>query len=178
MLVYQSFLFGACSAFVYGNEPEVGAAFEEKMLNPKTRVCTRNDVFVTSKLWNTKHHPDDVVDALRTTLKSLKLDCLDLYLMHFPTSFKRGDNNFPKTADGGIDYGDIIDPVDTYLAMEECVRLGLTRHIGLSNFNHLQVNQLSILFFVFQFYVLGVHTVQYFYSVCICICVCVKLASL
>ena len=66
---------------------------------------------------------------------------------------KRGDNNFPKNEDGTMDYGEIIDPLDTYLAMQECVRLGLARHIGISNFNHEQVNLVVVVVVVVVLFV-------------------------
>ena len=62
----------------------------------------RGDVFITSKLWGTKHHAGDVEDACRKSLKDLGLTYLDLYLIHWPTALKRGDNPFPKNADGSM----------------------------------------------------------------------------
>ena len=57
---------------------------------------------MTSKLWNTKHHADDVEPALQRTLSDLGLAYLDLYLIHSPIAFKRGEETFPKTEDGKI----------------------------------------------------------------------------
>lgn len=98
-------------------------------------------MFITSKLWNTFHHPGSVRKALEVTLKNLKLTYLDLYLIHWPMSYKEdGANLFPTDdseffVDGGVDY------VDTWLAMEELVDEGLIRSIGLSNFNRRQVER-------------------------------------
>ena len=60
----------------------------------------REDIFVTSKLWNTKHHPEDVEKACRKSLEDLGLEYLDLYLIHWPTAFERGDVVLPKNEDG------------------------------------------------------------------------------
>lgn len=72
----------------------------------------RSELFVTSKLWNNKHHPDDVGPALQETLDDLGLEYLDLFLMHWPVAFKRGDDMFPQDKDGNmvtenIDYVDV-----------------------------------------------------------------------
>jgi len=56
----------------------------------------RNEIFVTTKLWNNKHHPDDVAGALQQSLDDLGLDYVDLYLMHWPVAWKRGEDLFPK----------------------------------------------------------------------------------
>ncbi|XP_051568857.1 aldo-keto reductase family 1 member A1-B-like isoform X2 [Myxocyprinus asiaticus] len=110
------------------------------MLGPD-KAIRREDVFVTSKLWNTKHHPDDVEPSLLKTLKDLNLEYLDLYLIHWPYAFQRGDNSFPRKEDGTILY-DNIDYKQTWAAMEKLVGKGLVRAIGLSNFNSRQIDDI------------------------------------
>ncbi|KAG5841167.1 hypothetical protein ANANG_G00196700 [Anguilla anguilla] len=125
-----------CAA-AYGNEQEVGEALRERVGLGK--ALQREDVFVTSKLWNTQHHPDDVEPACRKSLADLGLDYLDLYLMHWPMAFQRGAEVMPRNADGSIRYAD-THYRDTWKAMEALVDLGLARAIGLSNFNARQVD--------------------------------------
>merc|ERR1719369_1130684 len=69
----------------YGNEKEVGEGIAEAI---DEGVCKRKDLFITSKLWNTYHHPDHVEAACRKSLEDLGLDYLDLYLIHFPISLQ------------------------------------------------------------------------------------------
>ena len=99
----------------------------------------REEIFVTSKLWNNKHHPEDVEGACRGTLTDLGLEYLDLYLVHWPHAFQRGEVTFPKNEDGSVKFDETIDPTDTWLAMEKLVGLGLVRSIGISNFNSEQI---------------------------------------
>ncbi|XP_069363682.1 aldo-keto reductase family 1 member B1-like isoform X1 [Maniola hyperantus] len=126
-------------AFLYGNEPEVGAAIGDKI---KEGVVKREELFITSKLWNTFHRPDLVKGALMRTLKNLNLEYLDLYLMHWPQAYKEdGDWLFPTDESGKIQFSD-VDYVDTWKAMEHLVGEGLVRSIGISNFNSKQVERL------------------------------------
>ncbi|MFC0262080.1 aldo/keto reductase [Fontibacter flavus] len=118
-----------CAA-IYDNEKEVGNALEKAF---KDGLVKREDMFITSKLWNSFHRLDDVGAGLKKTLKDLKLDYLDLYLIHWPISFKLGVG-FAQKREDYYTYSDI--PLSqTWQGMEQCQSAGLTRHIGVSNFN-------------------------------------------
>ena len=118
-----------CAA-IYDNEKEVGNALQFAFENG---MVTREEMFITSKLWNSNHRLEDVQPALKKTLKDLKLDYLDLYLIHWPISFKKGVG-FAQTREEYFTYSDV--PItQTWEGMEDCKKKGLTRHIGVSNFN-------------------------------------------
>ncbi|XP_060686469.1 aldo-keto reductase family 1 member A1-B isoform X1 [Hemiscyllium ocellatum] len=127
-----------CAA-VYNNEAEIGEFFKENVGTDK--MIRREELFVTSKLWNTKHHPEDVEVSCCKSLDDLKLTYLDLYLIHWPHAFERGDIPFPKNPDGTIRY-DFIDYKETWKAMETLVKKGLVKAIGLSNFNSQQIDDI------------------------------------
>ncbi|PSN30152.1 hypothetical protein C0J52_23236, partial [Blattella germanica] len=124
-------------AMVYENEKEVGAAINAKIAEG---VIKREDIFVTSKLWNTYHKPDLVLKGIKKTLSDFGLQYLDLYLIHWPFAFKEGDELWPKDEDGKVITSD-VDYVETWKQMEECVKLGLTKSIGVSNFNSKQLQR-------------------------------------
>nr|XP_039264836.1 1,5-anhydro-D-fructose reductase-like [Styela clava]XP_039264837.1 1,5-anhydro-D-fructose reductase-like [Styela clava] len=131
------------TAFVYKNEKEVGQAINDKV---KEGMVKREDIFVVSKLSSANHKENMVVPALRKTLENLNLSCIDLYLIHAPWSTKplvEGEVCLDsQIEEDGKEIQDDIDPVETWRGMEECVRLGLARCIGLSNFNKEQTQNI------------------------------------
>jgi aldehyde reductase len=125
-------------AMFYGNEVDVGHALQQKI---KEKVVERKDLFIVSKLWFTFMSPELVEPTLRQTLKDLQLDYLDLYLIHWPMSFKEGAGLMPENENGKLICNN-ADYVETWKAMEAVYKKGLVRSIGISNFNSKQLNRL------------------------------------
>ncbi len=118
-----------CAAF-YKNEKEVGEAIRDAM---KAGDVQREDLWITSKLWNDCHLPQHVRSSVKQSLRDLKVDYLDLYLIHWPVAHKHG----VQTPGGAEDLLSLEEaPLEeTWEAMEDCVDDELIRHIGLSNSN-------------------------------------------
>jgi len=123
-------------AWAYQNETEVGAAIKSKI---EEGVIKREDLFVTSKLWNCFHEPDMVEKAIKETLGWLELDYLDLYLVHNPVAYKFIEGKpFPIDENGKCQNTE-LDYMETWKEMEKLKEKGLTRSIGVSNFNQVQL---------------------------------------
>ncbi|KAK4323143.1 hypothetical protein Pmani_006143 [Petrolisthes manimaculis] len=124
-------------ALVYGNEAEVGVAIKAKI---EDGTVKREDLFITSKLWNTFHSKSLVVPTLKESLTNLGLDYLDLYLIHWPMGYKENAELFPKDDKGKFLFTD-VDYLDTWSGMEDAVAQGLTKSIGVSNYNSEQIQR-------------------------------------
>jgi aldehyde reductase len=116
----------------YRNEREVGEALQAGLTAGK---ITRQDIFVTTKLWNTNHRPERVKPAFESSLDRLGLDYLDLYLIHTPFAFQPGDEQDPRDQNGNVIYDPGVSLLDTWRAMESLVDSGRCRAIGLSDIN-------------------------------------------
>ncbi len=118
-----------CAA-VYGNEHEIGPVLTELL---DEGVVRREDLWITSKLWNDKHAPEDVIPSCRKSMEDLQLDYLDLYLIHWP---------FPNYHAPGCDVTSRSPDAKPYIhenfmktwrQLEALVEMGLVKHIGTSN---------------------------------------------
>jgi D-xylose reductase len=128
------------SAADYGNEAEVGEGIATAI---EQGLCQRQDLWITSKLWNTYHRPEHVRPACEKTLSDLGLDYLDLYLVHFPIALKYVDfqKRYPPEWFYDPDAAqptmvpDAVPLHETWAAMESLVEAGLVRNIGVCNYN-------------------------------------------
>jgi aldehyde reductase len=114
----------------YRNEREVGEALHAGLA---AGGIAREDIFVTTKLWNSNHRPERVKPAFEASLDRLGLNYLDLYLIHTPYAFQPGDDQDPRDPSGNILYDRGVTLLDTWRAMESLMDGGRCRAIGLSD---------------------------------------------
>lgn len=117
-------------AYVYHNEKEIGQALKNVFAEGKIK---REEVFITSKVWNTHHAKDNVARACKNTLRDLQLEYLDLYLMHFGIAVRHGTEDEPLDESGYV-ITEKVSLRETWEAMEDLVRNGLVKAIGVANF--------------------------------------------
>lgn len=119
---------------IYGNEEEIGRALAECF---DEGLVAREDLWITSKLWNDRHEPGEVLPALGRTLDDLGLEALDLYLVHWPVVLRTGVT-FPESGEDLVSLEEV--PIETTWArMEAALAAGRCRHIGVSNFSAAKV---------------------------------------
>jgi alcohol dehydrogenase (NADP+) len=114
----------------YRNEREVGEALQSGLAE---LGLARENIFVTTKLWNSNHRPERVEPAFEASLDRLRLKYLDLYLIHTPYAFQPGDEQDPRDQNGNVIYDNGVTLLDTWRAMESLVNHGKCRAIGLSD---------------------------------------------
>jgi len=125
---------------IYGNEAEIGAALADAIAAGEVE---RDELWITSKLWNSCHGRENVVPALRRTLADLRLSYVDLYLVHWPVALQeRVGIGYAKTA------ADFRAPEEapiaaTWAGMEDAFSLGLCWNIGVSNFSVTKLESLA-----------------------------------
>jgi diketogulonate reductase-like aldo/keto reductase len=128
-------------AWFYGNEKTVGEALKEA-IQESNGSLKREDLFIVSKLWCTFHSKDMVRKGLAESLYNFQMDYLDLYLIHWPMAFKEGSGEaLPQNSKAELLYSD-VSYVETYKAMEELMREGKVKNIGVSNFNIKQLQDI------------------------------------
>jgi aldehyde reductase len=120
----------------YRNEAQVGEAIEERL---RSGSLTREDLFITTKLWNSNHRPERVQPAFESSRAKLRSDYIDLYLVHTPFAFQPGDNQDPRDQNGDVIYDNGVTLIDTWRAMEALVDGGKCKAIGLSDVSLEQV---------------------------------------
>jgi alcohol dehydrogenase (NADP+) len=114
----------------YRNEREVGESLQAEFA---AGTISRDDLFITTKLWNSNHRPERVGPAFDASCARLGISYLDLYLIHTPFAFQPGDNLDPRDQSGNIIYDRGVTLLDTWRAMESLVDQGKCKAIGLSD---------------------------------------------
>jgi diketogulonate reductase-like aldo/keto reductase len=114
----------------YRNEKAVGDAMRETF---KAGRIQRDDVFVTTKLWNTNHRPERVKPAFDASRGRLQVEYVDCYLIHTPFAFRPGDEQDPRDERGQVIYDSGVTLVETWRALERLVDDGQCKSIGLSD---------------------------------------------
>jgi diketogulonate reductase-like aldo/keto reductase len=114
----------------YRNEEAVGEAMQEVF---KAGTVRREDVFVTTKLWNSNHRPERVKPAFDESRRRLRVDDIDCYIIHTPFAFKPGNEQDPRDEHGRVIYDSGVTLVETWQALERLVDEGQCRSIGLSD---------------------------------------------
>lgn len=117
-------------AEIYRNEDVVGEALREAF---EAGTVSREELFVTTKLWNNNHRPDRVRPAFEASLRRLQLDYLDCYLIHTPFAFQPGDEQYPMNEQGAPIYDEQVTLVETWREMERLMDDGRCGAIGLSD---------------------------------------------
>ena len=126
-----------CATF-YGNESEIGKAIADALKNGEVK---REDLWITSKLWNNRHKREETQTALENTLKDLTLDYLDLYLIHWPVVLQY-DVNYAQKGSDLISLSE-ISLIETWQGMIDVKEKSLTKHIGVSNFSIKKISQIT-----------------------------------
>jgi diketogulonate reductase-like aldo/keto reductase len=114
----------------YRNEEQIGVAFKEVLDEGKIR---REDLFITTKLWNTNHRTERVLPAFEASCRRLQVDYIDCYLIHTPFAFQPGDNQDPRDEEGHVIYDNGVTLIETWRALERLVDEGRCGAIGLSD---------------------------------------------
>ncbi|XP_073135753.1 non-functional NADPH-dependent codeinone reductase 2-like [Henckelia pumila] len=124
------------TASLYNSEKPLGEAVVEAVNSGL--IKSREELFITSKLWCSDAHGKYVLPALMETLKNLDMGYVDLYLIHWPVSAKPGKSEYPIKEDDFLPMGFGA----VWAAMEECQRIGLTKSIGVSNFSRKHLGEI------------------------------------
>ena len=125
------------TALAYGNEKQIGKAIKELIDAGKVK---REQLFIVTKVPSNYHSRENAVKSVNISLNNLGLDYVDLVLIHWPFGVKEGDDPHPKDKDNKTIYSD-VDYLETWKGLEDVHAKGLVKSIGVSNFNHLQLER-------------------------------------
>ncbi|MGY2290979.1 aldo/keto reductase [Pseudomonas sp. SDO528_S397] len=113
----------------YGNEAQVGVALRQAI---EAGTVTRDELFITTKLWNNNHRPERVVPAFEASCRRLQVDVIDCYMIHTPHAFLPGDDLYPRDVYGHVRYDAGVTLIETWQVLERLVDEGRCTSIGLS----------------------------------------------